>query len=209
MRDFGFVAGLISKPFEERLDLPQHPIDRALGQFGAGACILLRRKTALEAAGALGVDRVSGASLTVALRYSDEVVTAPNVVAVIEGSDPALRGEYVVVSGHMDHVGIGLPDENGDSIYNGADDNASGTTAVIEIAEAVASLPTAPRRSMMFLLVSGEEKGLWGSEYFAGNSPVPVDRIVADLNHYSNNLASWHDNDSIRLAARRNTVGRR
>jgi hypothetical protein len=132
--------------------------------------------------GALRVDRVAGANLMVALRYAEEVVTAPNVVALIEGSDPALRGEYVVVSGHMDHVGIGLPDENGDSIYNGADDNASGTAAVIEIAEAVVSLSTPPRRSMMFLLVSGEEKGLWGSEYFAENSPVPVDRIVADLN---------------------------
>jgi Zn-dependent M28 family amino/carboxypeptidase len=82
----------------------------------------------------------------------------------------------------MDHVGVGRPDAEGDSIYNGADDNASGTTAVIEVAEAMASLATPPRRSMMFLLVSGEEKGLWGSEYFAMNSPVPVERLVADLN---------------------------
>ena len=132
--------------------------------------------------GALRVDRVSGANVSVALRYRDEEVTAPNVVAILEGSDPTLREEYVVISGHMDHVGIGAPDQNGDSIFNGADDNASGTTAVIEVAEAMAALPTPPRRSVMFLLVSGEEKGLWGSEYFADNLPVSSDRIVADLN---------------------------
>jgi Zn-dependent M28 family amino/carboxypeptidase len=82
----------------------------------------------------------------------------------------------------MDHVGIGAPDANGDSIFNGADDDASGTVAVIEIAEAVASLPTPPRRSMLFLLVSGEEKGLWGSEYYADNPSVPVESMVADFN---------------------------
>ncbi|MGD8281942.1 MAG: M28 family peptidase, partial [Gemmatimonadota bacterium] len=131
---------------------------------------------------ALRVDQVSGPDVTAALNYVEEELTAPNVVGVLEGSDPALSDEYVVVSGHMDHVGIGEPDEDGDSIYNGADDNASGTTAVIEIAEAMASLPTPPRRSMMFLLVSGEEKGLWGSEYFSTNPPVPVDHMVADLN---------------------------
>lgn len=131
---------------------------------------------------ALRVDQVSGPDVTVALNYVEEELTAPNVVGVLEGSDPALSDEYVVVSGHMDHVGIGEPNEDGDSIYNGADDNASGTTAVIEIAEAMASLPTPPRRSMMFLLVSGEEKGLWGSEYFSANPPVPVDHMVADLN---------------------------
>jgi Zn-dependent M28 family amino/carboxypeptidase len=82
----------------------------------------------------------------------------------------------------MDHVGVGRPNEDGDSIYNGADDNASGTAAVIEIAEAMAALTVPPRRSVMFLLVSGEEKGLWGSEYFAVNPPLPLDQVVADLN---------------------------
>jgi hypothetical protein len=128
------------------------------------------------------VDRVQGLTLTLTQRTREEDVTAPNVVGILEGSDPALRDEYVVFSAHMDHVGIGTPDERGDSIFNGADDDASGTTAVIEIAEAMASLPTAPRRSMIFLLVSGEEKGLWGSEYFSENPSVPASRIVADLN---------------------------
>ena len=108
--------------------------------------------------------------------------SAPNVVGILEGSDPVLKQEYVVFSAHMDHVGIGPPNAEGDSINNGADDDASGTTAVLEIAEAFASLPTKPKRSMIFLLVSGEEKGLWGSGYFAENPPVLIDRMVADLN---------------------------
>ncbi len=109
-------------------------------------------------------------------------VTAPNVVALLEGSDPDRRQEYVLFSGHMDHVGVGNPDANGDSIYNGADDDASGTVAVMEIAEAFAALPEAPPRSMIFLLVSGEERGLLGSRHFADNPPVPIDQIVAALN---------------------------
>jgi Zn-dependent M28 family amino/carboxypeptidase len=128
------------------------------------------------------VDRVDGLTLTLTQRTVQADIAAPNVVGLLEGSDPDLRDEYVIFSGHMDHVGIGAPDENGDSIFNGADDDASGTVAVIEIAEAVASLPTPPRRSMLFLLVSGEEKGLWGSEYYSDNPSVPVESMVANFN---------------------------
>ena len=106
---------------------------------------------------------------------------APNVVAILEGSDPALRHEYIVYSAHMDHVGVGRP-VNGDSIYNGADDDASGTAGIMEVAEAFAALNTRPRRSLIFLAVSGEEHGLWGSDFFAANPPVPIDQIVANLN---------------------------
>jgi hypothetical protein len=108
--------------------------------------------------------------------------SAPNVVAILEGSDPVLRNEYIVFSGHMDHVGVGQPNQKGDSIYNGADDDASGTIAVVEMAEAFAKLNPRPKRSLIFLTVSGEERGLWGSEYFADHSPVPISQIVADLN---------------------------
>jgi len=107
--------------------------------------------------------------------------SAPNVVGILEGSDPRLKREYVILSAHMDHVGVGRP-VNGDSIYNGADDDASGTTAVVEAAEAFAQLQPRPKRSIIFLTVSGEEKGLWGSAYFADHPPVPVADIVADLN---------------------------
>lgn len=107
---------------------------------------------------------------------------APNVVAVLRGSDPELRDTYVVFSAHMDHVGVGRPDATGDSIYNGADDDASGTSALVEIAEAFASLPTRPARSVMFLAVSGEEKGLLGSQWYSDHPTVPVERIVANVN---------------------------
>jgi Peptidase family M28 len=106
----------------------------------------------------------------------------PNVVALLRGSDPSLRDTYVVFSAHMDHVGVGRPDASGDSIYNGADDDASGTSAVLEVAEAFASLPTPPARSLVFLTVSGEEKGLLGSSYYADHPTVPLDGIVANIN---------------------------
>jgi len=108
--------------------------------------------------------------------------TAPNVVGILRGSDPVLADEYVVYSAHMDHVGVRQPDAEGDSIWNGADDDASGTTGLIEIAEAFASMKIAPRRSILFLIVSGEEKGLWGSRYFAQNPTVPGENMVANLN---------------------------
>jgi len=107
---------------------------------------------------------------------------APNVAGILPGSDPELRDEYVVFSAHMDHVGVGEPDASGDSIYNGADDDASGTVTVVELAEAFASLELRPRRSLIFLTVSGEERGLWGSGWFVTHPPVPLEGIVADLN---------------------------
>ena len=107
--------------------------------------------------------------------------TAPNVVGLLEGSDPALKNEYIVLSAHMDHVGIGTP-VNGDSIYNGADDDASGTSGVLELAEALSRPGARPKRSVVFLTVSGEEHGLWGSAWFSGHSPVPIKQVVADLN---------------------------
>ena len=105
----------------------------------------------------------------------------PNVIAVLRGSDPVLRDEYVVLSAHMDHVGVGRP-VRGDSIYNGADDDASGTSAILEVAEAMASLPTRPKRSVLFLHVSGEEKGLLGSRWYSDHPTVPLRSIVANVN---------------------------
>ena len=111
---------------------------------------------------------------------------APNVVGILRGSDPRLRDEYVVFSAHMDHVGTAgrgrCRAQGTDSICNGADDDASGTVSVMELAEAFARLTPRPKRSLVFLTVSGEERGLWGSDYFAGHPPVPVERLVADLN---------------------------
>lgn len=113
---------------------------------------------------------------------AETVEHPPNVVALLPGSDPARASEYVVFSAHFDHVGVGQPDATGDSIYNGADDDASGTAVLVEVAQAFASLETPPARSLIFLAVSGEEKGLLGSLYFSSHPPVPIERIVADVN---------------------------
>ena len=104
-----------------------------------------------------------------------------NVVAVFEGSDPILKEEYVAVGCHYDHVGIGTP-VNGDAIYNGADDDGSGTTALLAMAEALAKAPVKPKRSILFVWHAGEEKGLWGSRYFVENPTVPINKIVTQLN---------------------------
>lgn len=109
-------------------------------------------------------------------------VQVPNVVAVLPGSEGARTGEYVIVTAHFDHVGVGAPSEEGDSIYNGADDNASGTAALLEVAEAFGALPSRPARPVLFLATSGEEKGLLGATWFAGNPTVFLSDAVALLN---------------------------
>jgi Peptidase family M28/PA domain len=110
-----------------------------------------------------------------------ETISSPNVIAVLPGSDPKLSQEYVVYSAHVDHLGIGKP-INGDSIYNGAGDDASGTAALLVIAKAFKSLAHPPARSIMFLGATAEEKGLLGSDYFAHFPTVPIKSIVADIN---------------------------
>jgi Zn-dependent M28 family amino/carboxypeptidase len=106
-------------------------------------------------------------------------VESQNVVGLLRGSDPALADEYVVLSAHLDHVGVGAP-VNGDAIYNGAMDNASGIATLIEAASAIVAAK--PRRSVLFVAVTAEEKGLLGSRYFARNPTVPRSAIVADIN---------------------------
>lgn len=107
-----------------------------------------------------------------------------NVLAWIEGSDPELSKEYVLVGGHFDHVGRGSPRNSRGGIgqiHNGADDNASGTAAILELAEAVTLLPQTPRRSILFALWDAEEMGLLGSKFWAGQPTVPIERVVATV----------------------------
>ena len=118
-------------------------------------------------------------SLTVKTKF-DSLATQ-NVVAVFEGSDPVLKDEYVAVGAHYDHVGVGSP-VNGDAIYNGADDDGSGTTALLAMAEALAKAPKRPKRSVLFVWHAGEEKGLWGSRYFTDYPTIPLDKIVTQIN---------------------------
>jgi hypothetical protein len=108
-------------------------------------------------------------------------IDSPNVAAILRGSDPRLQHEYLIYTAHLDHLGIGTPVDN-DAIYNGAFDNASGSGSLLELARAFSALATPPRRSVMFLFVTAEEKGLLGSKYFATDPTVPIDRIVANLN---------------------------
>ena len=112
-------------------------------------------------------------------RYQD--VDSYNVVGKITGSDAKLKSEYVVHSAHLDHLGVGAP-INGDSIFNGAHDNATGVASVLEISKLYASLKTKPKRSVLFVLVTGEEMGLIGSTYFAKYPTVPKSALVADIN---------------------------
>ncbi|HKQ08284.1 MAG TPA: M20/M25/M40 family metallo-hydrolase [Blastocatellia bacterium] len=109
-----------------------------------------------------------------------EQVGTQNVVAVLEGGDPVLKSEYVAIGAHYDHVGIGNP-VDGDAIYNGADDDGSGTVSVLAIAEAFARGPR-PKRSILFIWHCGEEKGLWGSRYFTENPTIPINQVITQLN---------------------------
>lgn len=120
-------------------------------------------------------------SVSINVLSSFETVPTQNVVAVWEGSDPVLKNEYVALGAHYDHIGICAPG-TADAICNGADDDGSGTTALLSIAEALAKAPTKPKRSVLFVWHCGEEKGLWGSRYFTEYPTVPLDRVVTQIN---------------------------
>jgi aminopeptidase YwaD len=110
----------------------------------------------------------------------EEAVMSQNVIGIVEGTDPKLKNEYIIYSAHYDHVGIGEPDETGDTIYNGARDNAVGTTTVLSMAENLAKYPT--KRSALFILFTGEEKGLLGSSYYVENPVLPLEQMVYCFN---------------------------
>jgi len=136
---------------------------------------------------ALGKDRkpLPHFALAVSLQANAVILTktleSANLVAKLAGSDPALKGEFVVLSAHMDHVGIGAP-INGDRIYNGAMDDGSGSALVMDLAASLKAHPEKLQRSILFLLVTAEEKGLLGSKYFAAHPTVAAKSIVADVN---------------------------
>jgi Zn-dependent M28 family amino/carboxypeptidase len=120
-----------------------------------------------------------GFEVTLARKSRHEVATSPNVVGIVRGTDPELTDEYVVYSAHLDHNGVGAP-VDGDAIYNGAYDNAMGTAIMLETARAFAAAP--PRRSILFVAVTAEERGLLGSDYFANHPTVPTASMVANVN---------------------------
>jgi Zn-dependent M28 family amino/carboxypeptidase len=124
---------------------------------------------------ALGVD------VTIVSVSKHERISSPNVIGILPGSDPELKDEYIVYSTHLDHLGTGAP-VDGDNIYNGFYDNAFGVAVSIEVARALKSLSVSPRRSIIFVAVTGEERGLLGSDYFAHYPTVPSSSLVANVN---------------------------
>jgi Zn-dependent M28 family amino/carboxypeptidase len=108
-------------------------------------------------------------------------VESANIVGKLPGNDPALKNDYVVLSAHLDHIGVGAP-VNGDRIYNGAMDNGSGSALLMDMAASLRKDPANLRRSVLFVLVTGEEKGLLGSKYFAAHPTLPIKSMVADIN---------------------------
>ncbi|SNS17564.1 Peptidase family M28 [Belliella buryatensis] len=132
-----------------------------------------------ESINAIGKGEIKSANVEVIGKINRDIV-GKNVVAVIEGTDPKLKNEYIMLSAHYDHIGVGRPDANGDSIYNGARDNAVGTVAVINAARYFAENP--PKRSILLCAWTAEEKGLLGSRYFADNPLIPLDQIIYNLN---------------------------
>jgi hypothetical protein len=134
-----------------------------------------------------------------------EDVHSPNIIGKLEGSDPKLKDEYVVFSAHLDHLGIGEP-VNGDKIYNGALDNASGSALLIELGRAFSGMNPRPRRSMLFVSVTGEEAGLLGSDYFARFPTVAKSAIVANVN-MDEDLMLWPLEDVIPFGAEHSSLG--
>ena len=128
-----------------------------------------------------------GVSASIAFANTVRPVDSRNVIARLPGSDPALAGEYVLYTAHWDHFGVGVP-VNGDRIYNGALDNASGTGALIEMARAYTKLAPKPKRSIVFLAVTAEEQGLLGSEYYATHPVYPLSKTLAVINMDSMNI---------------------
>jgi Zn-dependent M28 family amino/carboxypeptidase len=124
-----------------------------------------------------------GVQATMSIANKLRTVDSRNVVAKLEGSDPALKDEYVVYSAHWDHLGVGAPVKGGtDTIYNGALDNASGVATVIEIARAFTQVNPQPKRSILFLMVTAEEQGLLGSQYYSVTPLYPLAKTVANIN---------------------------
>lgn len=146
-----------------------------------------------------------GITTSLAMDVDIQRVQSANVLGLIPGSDPELRDEVVVYTAHHDHLGIGTPNEDGDVIYNGAMDNATGVAQVMAIAKAIKAMPEAPRRSVLVNLVGAEEQGLLGSEYYAANPTFPPGKIAANLNYDGGNI--WgHTHDVTFVGLGKSTV---
>ena len=146
-----------------------------------------------------------GIATSVEMDVEIQRVRSANVLGLIEGSDPELSDEVVIYTAHHDHLGIGTPNEDGDAIYNGAYDNASGVAIVMAIAKAYLALPEPPRRSVLIALVGAEEQGLLGSKYYAENPTFPSGKIAANINYDGGNI--WgHTHDVTFIGLGKSTI---
>jgi Zn-dependent M28 family amino/carboxypeptidase len=147
-----------------------------------------------------------GLTVTTSMKYTIRRMQTHNVIGILRGSDAKLNQEYVVFSAHHDHLGIGAPVQ-GDSIYNGALDNASGVSMVLAIAEEFGAMKVKPKRSLLFAAVAAEEKNLLGSHYFSEHPTVPITSLAANINIDGMNI--WgRTNDVICLGAERSSLGK-
>jgi Zn-dependent M28 family amino/carboxypeptidase len=144
-----------------------------------------------------------GATASFKIENTLRKIDSHNVLAKLEGSDPAHKDEYVIYTAHWDHLGKD-PTLPGDQIFNGAADNASGSAGLLEIARAYAKLSPAPRRSILFLSVTAEEQGLLGSEYYAENPLYPLNKTLADIN--MDGLNTWGKTKDMVLIGLGNTT---
>jgi len=146
-----------------------------------------------------------GITTSIAMDVDIERVESANILGLIPGSDPVLADEAVIYTAHHDHLGIGTPNDEGDAIYNGAMDNATGVAIVMAIAKAIKALPQAPRRSVLVALVGAEEQGLLGSEYYAANPTFAPGKIAANLNYDGGNI--WgHTHDVTFVGLGKSTI---
>lgn len=171
-------------------------VGRGFPQIQGGAYLHHQAATALFAAAGQSLDDIFAAiaadqiptgfplpaQLTLRSESTHQAIDSPNVLAVLPGSDPTLRDEYVVLSAHSDHIGLANDLRTTDKVNNGAMDNAAGVALLLETARMFATLPTPPKRSILFAAVTGEEKGLLGADYLAQQPPFPVSKMVANVN---------------------------
>ena len=188
----GYPFGVVQGNLNERFDLVT--ADKNMGRASVEGWLTLDAAKKLFAMAGQDFDALKkqaisrefkpvpfGVKASMGIANKLRTIDSRNVVAKLEGSDPALKDEYVVYTSHWDHLGIGAP-VNGDNIYNGALDNATGVATVLEIAKALKSVQPQPKRSILFLLVTAEEKGLLGSEHYSLNPLYPLAKTVAAIN---------------------------
>ncbi len=180
-RQDDLVRGLITIPQRIRTNVPMFSVSKHIADelLRSSGKTIDNLQDKIDSTNKPESFTVNGARVTLALTIRREDVFSENVIGVLPGSDSLLKNEYVVFSAHHDHLGKNIVTGE---IYNGADDDGSGTCSLLEIAHAFTSMKSLPQRSLLFLSVAGEEKGLLGSLYYTEHPTVPLEKTITDLN---------------------------